>query len=93
MRPGPTTSTGPPRLPHQSEADRRIRRPWAAFEQLRAALAAGVDVDHCAQVDASALPVEHPSRVRGPDGRVGPNDLVAGSGRDCAHGEWSPVPG
>src|SRR5687768_3249361 len=31
-----------PHLPHQSEANRRIRWLWAAFEQLRAALAAGV---------------------------------------------------
>jgi hypothetical protein len=77
-----------PHLPHQSEANRRIRWLWAAFEQLRATLAAGVPVDDCAQVDTSALPVKHPSRVRGPDGWVGPNDLVARFGRDAAHGEW-----
>src|SRR5919107_1289353 len=45
-------------------------------------------VDDCAQIDTSALPVKHPSRVRGPDGWVGPNDLVARFGRDGAHGEW-----
>lgn len=28
-----------PRLPHQSEANRRIRRLWGAFEQLRRCLA------------------------------------------------------
>jgi hypothetical protein len=77
-----------PRLPHQSQVNRRIRWLWAAFEQLRASLAAGVEVDDCAQIDTSALPVKHPSRVRGPDGWVGPNDLVAGFGRDVAHGEW-----
>src|SRR5919202_1580113 len=77
-----------PRLPHQSQVNRRIRRLWAAFEQLRAALAAGCPVDDCAQVDTSALPVKHPSRVRGPDGWVGPNELVARFGRDGAHGEW-----
>jgi hypothetical protein len=77
-----------PRLPHQSEVNRRIRWLWAAFEQLRAVLAAGVPVDDCAQVDTSALPVKHPSRVRGPDGWVGPNGLVARFGRDAAHGEW-----
>ncbi len=77
-----------PQLPHQSEANRRIRWLWAAFEQLRAALAAGVPVDDCAQVDTTALPVRHPSRVRGPDGWLGPNELVARFGRDAAHGEW-----
>src|SRR4051795_7555728 len=77
-----------PHLPHQSEANRRIRWLWAAVEQLRAALAAGVPVDDCAQVDTTALPVKHPSRVRGPDGWVGPNELVARFGRDAAHGEW-----
>jgi Transposase DDE domain len=74
-----------PRLPHQSEANRRIRWLWAAFEQLRAALAAGRDVDDCAQIDTSALPVKHPSRVRGPDGWVGPHERF---GRDAAHAEW-----
>jgi hypothetical protein len=77
-----------PRLPHQSEVNRRIRWLSGAFEQLRAALAAGLDVDDHAQVDTSALPVKHPSRVRGPDGWVGPNGLVAGFGRDAAHAEW-----
>ena len=77
-----------PRLPHQSQANRRIRWLWAAFEQLRAALAAGCPVDDCAQIDTSALPVKHPSRVRGPDSWVGPHDLVARFGRDGAHGEW-----
>src|SRR3712207_6236601 len=60
-----------PHLPHQSEANRRIRWLWAAFEQLRAALAAAVPMDDCAQVDTTALPVKHPSRVRGPDGSIG----------------------
>lgn len=77
-----------PHLPHQSEVNRRTRWLWAAFEQLRAALAAGVPVDDCQQIDTSALPVKHPSRVRGPDGWVGPNGLVARFGRDAAHAEW-----
>lgn len=77
-----------PHLPHQSEVNRRTRWLWAAFEQLRAALAAGVPVDDCQQIDTSALPVKHPSRVRGPDGWVGPNELVARFGRDAAHAEW-----
>jgi hypothetical protein len=77
-----------PRLPHQSEVNRRIRWLWAAFEQLRARLAAGLPVDDCAQVDTTALPVKHPSRVRGPDSWVGPHELHAGFGRDAAHAEW-----
>jgi hypothetical protein len=77
-----------PCLPHQSEANRRIRWLWAAFEQLRVMLGDRLPVDDCAQVDTSALPVKHPSRVRGPDGWLGPNGLYARFGRDAAHGEW-----
>lgn len=78
-----------PRLPHQSEANRRIRWLWGAFEQLRAMLAARLPEDDCQQIDTSALPVKHTSRVRGPDGWTGPgNDLAARFGRDAAHGEW-----
>jgi hypothetical protein len=78
-----------PRLPCQSEANRRIRWLWGAFEQLRAMLAARLPDDDCQQVDTSALPVKHTSRVRGPDGWAGPgNDLAARFGRDAAHAEW-----
>jgi hypothetical protein len=78
-----------PRLPHQSEANRRTRWLWGAFEQLRAALAARLPEDDCQQADTSALPVKHPSRVRGPDQWTGPgNDLAARFGRDAAHAEW-----
>ncbi|HEX9041727.1 MAG TPA: transposase, partial [Trebonia sp.] len=43
----------------------------------------------CQQAGASALPVKHPSRVRGPDQQTGPgNDLAARFGRDAAHAEW-----
>jgi hypothetical protein len=78
-----------PVLPHQSEFNRRVRWLWGAFEQLRAGLAAGLPEDDCQQVDTSALPVKHTSRVRGPDGWSGPgNDLAARFGRDAAHGEW-----
>jgi hypothetical protein len=78
-----------PRLPHQSEANRRIRWLWGAFEQLRAMLAARLPVDDCQQVDTTALPVKHTSRVRGADGWTGPgNDLAARFGRDAAHAEW-----
>ena len=78
-----------PRLPNQSEANRRTRWLWGAFEQLRATLAARLPEDDCQQVDTSALPVRHPSRVRGPDGWTGPgNGLAARFGRDAAHAEW-----
>jgi IS5 family transposase len=78
-----------PVLPHQSEANRRTRWLWGAFEQLRATLAARLPEDDCQQVDTTALPVRHPSRVRGPDGWTGPgNDLAARFGRDAAHAEW-----
>jgi hypothetical protein len=78
-----------PVLPHQSEANRRTRWLWGAFEQLRIALAARLPEDDCQQVDTSALPVKHPSRVRGPDQWTGPgNDLAARFGRDAAHAEW-----
>jgi hypothetical protein len=78
-----------PRLPCQSEANRRIRWLWGAFEQLRAMLAARRPADDCQQVDTTALPVKHTSRVRGSDGWTGPgNDLAARFGRDAAHAEW-----
>jgi Transposase DDE domain len=78
-----------PVLPHQSEANRRTRWLWGAFEQVRAATAARLPEDDCQQVDTSALPVKHPSRVRGADQWTGPgNDLAARFGRDAAHAEW-----
>ena len=52
-------------------------------------LAARLPADDCQQVDTSALPVKHCSRVRGPDGWTGPgNDLTARFGRDAAQAEW-----
>jgi hypothetical protein len=77
-----------PRLPHPSEFNRRARWLWGAFEQVRVALADQVPVDDWGQVDTSALPVKHPSRLRGPDSWTGPNGLSARFGRDAAHGEW-----
>jgi Transposase DDE domain len=77
-----------PILPAQSEPNRRVRRLWGAFELLRPHLAARLPADPWQQVDTSALPVKHPSRVRGPDGWVGPAGLHAGFGRDAAHAEW-----
>jgi hypothetical protein len=77
-----------PHLPHQSEANRRIRWLWGAFEQLRSHLAAQIPEDDCQQIDTSALPVKHTSRVRGPDGWTGPDGPHARFGRDAAHAEW-----
>jgi hypothetical protein len=61
-----------PHLPGQPEVDRRTRWLRGAFEQLRAARAAAVPADPVQQTGTSALPVKHPSRVRGPDGRGRP---------------------
>lgn len=77
-----------PVLPHHSEFNRRVRWLWGAFDQIREALLRFFEPDEWAQVDTSALPVKHPSRVRGPDSWVGAADLVARFGRDAAHGEW-----
>jgi Transposase DDE domain len=77
-----------PGLPHQSEANRRIRWLRGAFEQLRCHLAGQAPEDDCQQVGTSALPVKHTSRVRGPDGWTGPDGLHARFGRDAAHAEW-----
>jgi len=78
-----------PHLPDQPEVNRRTRWLWGAFEQLRAAWAAAVPPDPVQQLDTSALPVKHTSRVRGSDGWTGPgNGLAARFGRDAAHGEW-----
>ena len=77
-----------PHLPHQSEANRRIRWLRGAFEQLRCHLAGQIPADDCHQIDTTALPVKHTSRVRGPDSWTGPDGLHARFGRDAAHAEW-----
>jgi hypothetical protein len=77
-----------PRLPSQGQFNRRVRWLWGAFEELRAYLVDRLPEDPWQQVDTTALPVKHPSRVRGPDGWQGPGDLVAGFGWDAAHSEW-----
>jgi hypothetical protein len=78
-----------PRLPHQSEANRRTRWLWGAFEQIRITLAARLPEDDCQQVDTSALPVKHPSRVRGPGPVDRPRQRPGPRfGRDAAHAEW-----
>jgi hypothetical protein len=76
-------------FPHLPEVNRRTRWLWGAFEQLRATWAATVPADPAQQIDTSAIPVKHPSRVRGADQWTGPgNDLAARFGRDGAHAEW-----
>ncbi|MGH3193697.1 MAG: transposase, partial [Streptosporangiaceae bacterium] len=78
-----------PQLPDQPQVNRRTRWLWGASGQLRAGWAAAVPPDPVQQIDTSALPVKHPSRVRGPDGWTGPgNDLAARFGRDGAHAGW-----
>jgi hypothetical protein len=77
-----------PRLPAQSEFNRRVRWLWGAFELLRQAVLRDVPEDPWQQLDTTALPVKHPSRVRGSDAWDGPSDLRAGFGFDAAHGEW-----
>jgi hypothetical protein len=78
-----------PRLPHQSEANRQTRWLWGAFEQIRITLAARLPEDDCQQVDTSALPVKHPSRVRGPGPVDRPRQRPGPRfGRDAAHAEW-----
>jgi hypothetical protein len=49
-----------PELPHQSQASRRIRWLWGAFEQLRAMLAARLPADDCQQAGTTALLVSTP---------------------------------
>ena len=78
-----------PRLPAQSEFNRRVRWLWGAFEHLRQRAASGLPPDAWQQVDTSALPIKHASRVRGPAWAWdGPDGLQPGFGRDAAHGEW-----
>jgi hypothetical protein len=77
-----------PHLPAQSEFNRRVRWLWGACEHLRQQLVAAIPEDGWQQLDTTALPVKHPSRVRGPDAWDGPAGLHAGFGFDAAHREW-----
>jgi len=77
-----------PAVPAQSEFHRRVRWLWGALEQLRQRLLGAVPADGWQQIDTTALPVKHPSRVRGPDAWHGPGELRAGFGWDAAHREW-----
>jgi Transposase DDE domain len=77
-----------PRVPSQSQFNRRVRWLWGAFEHLRAQMLAAVPPDPWQQVDTTALPVKHPSRHRGPEHWDGPDELRADFGRDASHAEW-----
>ena len=59
-----------------------------AFKSLRQHVVSQLPEDAGQQVDTTALPVKHPSRVRGPDNWHGPGELHAGFGRAAAHGAW-----
>ena len=77
-----------PHLPTQSEFNRRVRWLWGACEHLRQHLVAAIPEDDWQQLDTTALPVKHASRVRGPDAWDGPQGLHAGFSFDAAHREW-----
>ncbi len=77
-----------PHLPGQSEFNRRVRWLWGACELLRQQIVRSWPEDGWQQIDTTALPVKHPSRVRGLDQWDGPADLRAGFGWDGAHHEW-----
>src|ERR687897_1345280 len=51
-----------PRLPHQSEVNRRVRWLWGAFELLRRRLLAKIPEDGWEQGDTNPPPVKHPRR-------------------------------
>lgn len=79
-----------PRIPAQSELNRRTRWLWGAFEALRQdwlALLPAATEDWYA-FDTTPLPVKHPSRVRGPDQWSLPDELQAGFGRCAAKALW-----
>ncbi len=77
-----------PRLPHKARRTAVFTGCGVRPGQLRRYLAAQLPGDDCQQIDTSALPVKHTSRVRGPDSWTGPDGLHARSGRDAAHAEW-----
>ena len=73
-------------------ADARVWRSrwgWASSPTLAASRArARLAWLRLTGVPHSVRAVKHPSRVRGPDGWVGPAGLCADFGRDAAHAEW-----
>lgn len=79
-----------PRLPAQSELNRRTRWLWGALERLRQHYRAQLPpaTEAWYAFDTTPLPVKHPSRVRGPDQWVLPGGLVARFGRCAAKALW-----
>lgn len=82
-----------PRVPPQSEWNRRVRWLWGAFEHLRAFWLRPVPVapGGWQALDTAPLPIKHPSRVRGPASCdwAGPADqLVPGFGFCSALARW-----
>lgn len=79
-----------PHIPAQSELNRRTRWLWGAFEQLRSHWLARLPpaTEGWYTFDTTPLPVQHPSRVRGPNRWCLPGDLVAGFGRCAAKALW-----
>ncbi len=79
-----------PYIPAQSELNRRTRWLSGALELLRQHWLADLPnaLEHWFAIDTTPLPVKHPSRVRGVDGWVGPDELHAGFGRCAAKAEW-----
>jgi hypothetical protein len=79
-----------PRIPAQSELNRRTRWLSGALELLRQHWVADLPnaVGHWFAIDTTPLPVKHPSRVRGVDRWVGPDGLHARFGRCAAKAAW-----
>jgi len=79
-----------PRIPAQSELNRRTRWLGGALELLRQHWLADLPnaPGRWFAIDTTPLPVKHPSRVRGVDGWVGPDELHAGFGRCAAKATW-----
>lgn len=79
-----------PRIPAQSELNRRTRWLWGALEQLRQHYLVRLPraTEDWYAFDTTPLPVKHPSRVRGPDQWCLPGGLVARFGRCAAKALW-----
>lgn len=79
-----------PHIPAQSELNRRTRWLWGALEELRQLWLGFLPpaTEGWFTFDTTPLPVQHPSRVRGPNQWCLPGDLVAGFGRCAAKALW-----
>ncbi len=79
-----------PRIPAQSELNRRTRWLWGALEHLRQHWLAPLPAptEDWDAVATTPLPVCHPSRVRGPDQWSLPGGLMARFGRCAATALW-----